>query len=204
PFGAIRGIGAGFFPHPAGPSSWPHPYSASPSPGPSAHQTPLPRLATASDTLRPGPTPESGHEPWSGGISLWHLKLPTDTRYARHRRSPPHTADRARADGPRQTDGYSSALAARGTARPRVPPRPDSWPLLCSRAPSAVSGPSSSSLPCGVVYQKSVIRIASKARKRWGVEVFKSFFERIVWQCVEAGLVDGSKIFVDASLVEAQ
>jgi len=46
--------------------------------------------------------------------------------------------------------------------------------------------------------------VLSKARKRWGVEVFKSFFERIVWQCVEAGLVDGSKIFVDASLVEAQ
>src|SRR5436309_12033863 len=45
--------------------------------------------------------------------------------------------------------------------------------------------------------------VLSKARKRWGVAVFQSFFERIVWQCVEAGLVDGSKIFVDASLVEA-
>jgi len=45
--------------------------------------------------------------------------------------------------------------------------------------------------------------ILSKARKRWGAEVFKSFFERIVLQCVEDGLVDGSKIFVDSSLVEA-
>jgi transposase len=45
--------------------------------------------------------------------------------------------------------------------------------------------------------------VLSKARKRWGVEVFQSFFERIVLQCVEAGLVDGSKIFLDASLVEA-
>lgn len=45
--------------------------------------------------------------------------------------------------------------------------------------------------------------ILSKARKKWGVEVFKGFFERIVWQCVEAGLVDGSKIFVDSSLTEA-
>lgn len=45
--------------------------------------------------------------------------------------------------------------------------------------------------------------ILSKARKRWGAEIFKSFFERIVLQCVEAGLVDGSKIFVDSSLVEA-
>jgi transposase len=45
--------------------------------------------------------------------------------------------------------------------------------------------------------------VLSKARRRWGPEVFQRFFERIVWQCVEAGLVDGSKIFVDASLVEA-
>lgn len=45
--------------------------------------------------------------------------------------------------------------------------------------------------------------VLSKARKRWGVEAFKSFFERIVLQCVESGLVDGSKIFMDSSLVEA-
>jgi len=45
--------------------------------------------------------------------------------------------------------------------------------------------------------------ILSKARARWGVEAFRGFFERIVWQCVEAGLVDGSKIFVDSSLVDA-
>jgi len=45
--------------------------------------------------------------------------------------------------------------------------------------------------------------VLSKARKRWGVEVFRSFFERIVWQCVEAGLVDGRKIFLDSSLVDA-
>jgi transposase len=45
--------------------------------------------------------------------------------------------------------------------------------------------------------------VLSKARKRWGAEVFRSFFERIVLQCVEAGLVDGKKIFLDASLVDA-
>jgi transposase len=45
--------------------------------------------------------------------------------------------------------------------------------------------------------------VLSKARKRWGVEAFRGFFERIVWQCVEAGLVDGRKVFVDASLIEA-
>jgi transposase len=45
--------------------------------------------------------------------------------------------------------------------------------------------------------------VLSKARKKWGVEIFQSFFERIVRQCVEAGLVDGRKIFVDSSLVDA-
>ena len=45
--------------------------------------------------------------------------------------------------------------------------------------------------------------VLSKARARWGVEAFKTFFENIVWQCVQAGLVDGSKIFTDASLVHA-
>ncbi len=39
--------------------------------------------------------------------------------------------------------------------------------------------------------------ILSKARKRWGEEVFKGFFERIVLRCVKAGLVDGSKIIRD-------
>lgn len=45
--------------------------------------------------------------------------------------------------------------------------------------------------------------VLCKARRRWGVPVFKALFERVVWQCVEQGLVDGSKIFVDASLIEA-
>ena len=45
--------------------------------------------------------------------------------------------------------------------------------------------------------------VVSKARKRWGVELFRSFFERIVWQCVEGGLVDGKKLFCDSSLIEA-
>jgi hypothetical protein len=43
----------------------------------------------------------------------------------------------------------------------------------------------------------------SKARKKWGAAVFQNFFECIVLQCVQVGLVDGSKIFVDSSLVDA-
>jgi len=45
--------------------------------------------------------------------------------------------------------------------------------------------------------------VLSKARKRWGDAAFKHFFERIVLQCVEAGLVDGTKIFMDSSLIDA-
>lgn len=45
--------------------------------------------------------------------------------------------------------------------------------------------------------------VLSKARARWGREVFEEYFENIVWQCVQAGLVDGRKIFCDSSLVDA-
>ena len=45
--------------------------------------------------------------------------------------------------------------------------------------------------------------VLSKARARWGKEVFESLFVRTVAQCVEAGLVDGSKLHVDSSLVDA-
>ena len=45
--------------------------------------------------------------------------------------------------------------------------------------------------------------VLSKARARWGVTAFKRFFECIVWQCVEAGIVDGSKLFIDSSLIDA-
>ena len=33
--------------------------------------------------------------------------------------------------------------------------------------------------------------VLSNSRRRWGVELFRSFFERVVWQCVECRLVDG-------------
>jgi hypothetical protein len=45
--------------------------------------------------------------------------------------------------------------------------------------------------------------VLSKARARWGQEVFESLFVRTVAQCVGAGLVDGSKLHVDASLIDA-
>jgi hypothetical protein len=45
--------------------------------------------------------------------------------------------------------------------------------------------------------------VLSKARSRWGKEVFESLFVRTVLQCVEAGLVDRKKLHVDSSLIEA-
>jgi transposase len=45
--------------------------------------------------------------------------------------------------------------------------------------------------------------VLSKARNRWGADAFKTFFENIIWQCVEAGLIDGSKLFMDSSMVQA-
>jgi transposase len=45
--------------------------------------------------------------------------------------------------------------------------------------------------------------VLSKARKRWGKELFYKFFIKIVKQCVESGLVDGDKLFMDSTLVDA-
>ena len=45
--------------------------------------------------------------------------------------------------------------------------------------------------------------VLSKARRRWGTQVFEAFFVRVLEQCVQAGLVDGSKIHVDSSLIDA-
>jgi transposase len=45
--------------------------------------------------------------------------------------------------------------------------------------------------------------VLSKARGRWGKAIFEELFVQIVKACVEAGLVDGSKIHMDGSLVNA-
>jgi len=45
--------------------------------------------------------------------------------------------------------------------------------------------------------------VLSKARTRWGVDAFERFFDIILQQCVEAGLVDGNKSFIDSSLLDA-
>lgn len=45
--------------------------------------------------------------------------------------------------------------------------------------------------------------VLSKARRRWGVEVFHTLLRRVIQACVAAGLVEGKKVFIDASLIDA-
>jgi transposase len=45
--------------------------------------------------------------------------------------------------------------------------------------------------------------VLSKARRRWGRDVFQRLFVRTIEQCVAAGLVAGDKLHVDSSLIAA-
>lgn len=45
--------------------------------------------------------------------------------------------------------------------------------------------------------------VISKARSRWGIDVFTRFFEKVLGQCIEAGLVDGRTIHVDSGAINA-
>jgi len=45
--------------------------------------------------------------------------------------------------------------------------------------------------------------VLSKARKRWGADVFEQFFINILKQCISAGLVDGETIYIDSSTIDA-
>ena len=44
--------------------------------------------------------------------------------------------------------------------------------------------------------------VLSKARRRWGTEVFESLFCRVLAQCISVGLVDGRAIHIDASCID--
>jgi transposase len=45
--------------------------------------------------------------------------------------------------------------------------------------------------------------VISKARARYGKAVFEEFFNRILQQCVKAGLVRGEKVFADSTCIRA-
>jgi transposase len=44
--------------------------------------------------------------------------------------------------------------------------------------------------------------VISKARRRWGQDIFSDFFANILQQCIEAGLVDGAVIHIDSSMID--
>ena len=44
--------------------------------------------------------------------------------------------------------------------------------------------------------------VLSKARRHWGQDVFGALFARILQQCIDAGLVDGSVLHIDSSLIQ--
>ena len=50
-------------------------------------------------------------------------------------------------------------------------------------------------------YSDSESQCVVHARNLGGLQMLRRFFERVVWSCVEMGLVDSGKIFVDSSLV---
>jgi transposase len=45
--------------------------------------------------------------------------------------------------------------------------------------------------------------VLSKARARWGEDIFQKLFIRMVQQCVQAGLVSGSLLHIDSTIVKA-
>jgi IS5 family transposase len=45
--------------------------------------------------------------------------------------------------------------------------------------------------------------VISKARKRWGVDVFTRFFQNILQQCIDVNLVDGKIVHIDSSTIKA-
>lgn len=45
--------------------------------------------------------------------------------------------------------------------------------------------------------------VISKARRRWGPDVFADFFATVLQQCIRAGLVDGQTIHIDSSMIAA-
>ena len=45
--------------------------------------------------------------------------------------------------------------------------------------------------------------VLSKARRRWGTDIFEQFFMNILEQCINAGLVDGETIYIDSSTIDA-
>lgn len=116
PFGAtlgpIRGMGSGFFPRPAGPSSGPHPWSATTRPGlstPRIRPDPGPRSPRRP---RPPATPETAGAPTNSNRCPWHSERSTDSRSAGRTRWRSWHPDRVRGDCGSPANGACAAARA--------------------------------------------------------------------------------------------
>src|SRR6266702_5431128 len=102
-----------------------------------------------------------------------------------------------------QVGQMDTTLWNENTGEPRV------WKLTSAvRRRAGGKGPAHRYLACCLSYydldeplpdHSSLTRI----RERYGVEVFRRFFEKIVEQCQQAGLVWGKELSIDATKVEA-
>jgi transposase len=45
--------------------------------------------------------------------------------------------------------------------------------------------------------------VLSKARRRYGPEVFERFFQEVLGRCLQAGLIGGERLFADSTLIDA-
>lgn len=45
--------------------------------------------------------------------------------------------------------------------------------------------------------------VLSKARRRWGLEVFERIFMHVLEQCAAAGLIDGETVYADSTVLKA-
>lgn len=45
--------------------------------------------------------------------------------------------------------------------------------------------------------------VLSKARRRWGPEIFSDFCGQVLNQCIKAGLVEGKIVHIDSSMITA-
>lgn len=121
--GPICRVGAGFFPRPAGPWSWPHPSTAKTNQSLSTRHSlpePGPRV---SERLRRASIPEIANEPCCSSKCLSRSKRSIGSRFATQRGCHPGPGGPGLAAGPRRNDAYWDASVAAARSFPTVRPK---------------------------------------------------------------------------------
>ena len=108
-FSSVRGVGAGFFPHPAGPLSWPHPSIAKTSQCLSVHHNRPTRLPRVSKKHLLVPILETANGPYCWNKYRFHLMRSIGSRSAGQKISHPSLGDPALSVCRRQSGVYWDA-----------------------------------------------------------------------------------------------